>query len=391
MGRRDLRRPGVGRRSLLLLAAALAACVSKPPPPVAANARLVLAPVAFADVPGWSEDNPAEALPALKASCMRLAALAPESPIGPGAIAGRGRDWAAACREVAAMPADSTTARAFFEGYFRAYRLADAATGNAAFLTGYYQPEVAGARTQHPGFAVPLYRAPADLVDAPVGDATAGRLVEGKLQPYYSRAEIDSGALAGRGLELVWLADPIDAFFVSVQGSALVGLAEGGVMAIGVAGTNGRPYVAIGRGLVADGQIPADKISLQAIRAWLGAHPDQAKSVMESNPRYVFFREIAAGGPIGSAGVPLTAGRSLAIDPAFLPLGAPIYVDSRDAQGKPLRRLTVAQDSGGAIKGPLRADLFWGAGDGAEAEAGAMQSPGRLYLLLPQSVGTEGG
>ena len=383
----------MGRWSLLLLAAALAACVNAPPPatPPAPSAKLALAPVAFGNLPGWAEDNLAEALPALKASCVKLAALTPDAALGPGGIAGHGRDWIAPCREAAELPADDGAARAFFERNFQAYRLADAATGDRAFLTGYFQPKVPGAQAPRPGFAVPLYRQPDDLVEAPVGEATAGRLVDGKLQPYYSRAEIDAGALAGRGLELVWLADPIDAFFISIQGSALVSLTEGGVMAIGVAGTNGRPYVAIGRGLVARGQIPADKVSLQTIRAWLRAHPGEARSVMESNPRYIFFREIAAGGPVGSAGVALTAGRSLAVDPAFLPMGAPIFIDSSDAHGRPLRRLALAQDSGGAIKGPLRADFYWGAGAAAEAEAGAMQSPGRLYLLLPRSVGSAGG
>ncbi len=362
-----------GRGAALLLSAALAACVSNPPPP-ARGARLILTPVAFADLPGWSEDKLAEVVPAVRASCAKLAALAPDSPVGPGAVVGRGRDWAAPCREIVALPADSAAARSFFERNFRPYRMADVATGDRAFLTGYFQPEVAGARAKRPGFAVPLYRLPSDLA-----------------APTYSRAEIDAGALAGRGLELVWLADPIDAFFVSIQGSAEVSLAEGGVMAIGVAGTNGRPYVAIGRGLVASGEIPADEVSLQTIRAWLRSHPDKARSVMESNPRYVFFRETGAGAPIGSAGVALTPGRSLAVDPAFLPFGAPVYIDSRDAKGQPLRRLAVAEDSGGAIKGPLRADFFWGAGAGAEAEAGAMQSPGRLYLLLPRSVRVAGG
>jgi len=365
-----------GRRSILLLAVALAACVTNPAPrPSAPGARLVLAPVAFADLPGWSEDDLAEALPAISASCARLAALPPDSPVGPDAIAGHGRDWTAPCRAAMALPSgDGVAARGFFKRYFRAFLLADAAGGDGAFLTGYFQPEVAGTRTRRPGFAVPLYRLPPD----PAAQT-------------FSRAEIDAGALAGRGLELVWLADPIDAFFVSIQGSALVSLAEGGVMAIGVAGTNGRTYVAIGRDLIARGEIPADKVSLQTIRAWLRAHPAEARSVMESNPRYVYFREIAAGGPVGSAGVVLTPGRSLAVDPAFLPFGAPIFIDSSDAEGRPLRRLMMAQDSGGAIKGPLRADFYWGAGAAAEAEAGAMKSPGRLYLLLPRSVGSTGG
>jgi membrane-bound lytic murein transglycosylase A len=194
MGRR-----GTGRRPLLLLAAALVACVNNPPLP-GPGARLALAPVAFSDLPGWSEDNLAEALLALKASCGKLATLAPESPMGPGAIAGRGRDWAAACREAAVLPADNAAARKFFERNFRAYRLMDAAIGDRAFLTGYYQPELRGSRAPRPGFTVPLYRLPPDLA-----------------APTYSRSEIDAGALAGRGLELVWLADPIDAFFVSIQ------------------------------------------------------------------------------------------------------------------------------------------------------------------------------
>jgi len=370
MGRQALVREVLGRRSLLLLAAALAACVnSHAPQPSAPGAKLILAPVPYAELPGWSEDDLAQALPALRVSCAKIATLPPDSPEGPGAIGGRGRDWEAPCRAAAVLPDDSAAARRFFERYFQAFRLADAASGDRAFLTGYFQPEVAGARTPRPGFAVPLYSLPPDLV-----------------APTYSRAEIDAGALAGRGLELVWLADPIDAFFVSIQGSAEVALAEGGVMAIGVAGSNGRSYVAIGRDLVARGEIPADKISLQTIRAWLRAHPAEARSVMESNPRYIFFREIPGGGPIGSAGVPLTAGRSLAVDPAFMPMNVPVYVDSSDARGRPLQRLTLAQDSGSAIKGPLRADFYWGAGSAAETEAGAMQSPGRLFMLLPQGM-----
>jgi len=295
--------------------------------------------------------------------------MAPDDPVGPGVLAGHARDWAAFCRQAASLPASDEAVRSFFEAKLTPWRLSDGAGSDRAFLTGYFQPEVAGARAKRPGYPVPLYRLPPD----PAASA-------------YSRAEVDAGALAGRRLELVWLADPIDAFFVSIQGSAEVALAEGGVMAIGVAGSNGRSYVAIGRGLVARGEIPADKISLQTIRAWLRAHPAEARGVMESNPRYIFFREIPGGGPIGSAGVPLTAGRSLAVDPAFMPMNVPIYIDSSDAMGRPLRRLTLAQDSGSAIKGPLRADFYWGAGAAAEAEAGAMQSPGRLFMLLPRGM-----
>ena len=373
----------MGRWTLLLLAAALTACVNQAPPEQTPG--LQLSPVRFADLPGWSQDELGQALPAFQASCARLSTLGPEATVGPGAIAGHGRDWAPLCQEASSL--DPAAARQFFEQRFRPWRLSNAADGDSGLLTGYYQPEVAGSLTRQTGFEVPLYRRPPDLVDASFGAMTAGRLVDGKLEPYYSRAEIDAGALAGRGLELLWLADAIDAFFVSIQGSALVGLPDGRTLRIGVAATNGRTYVAIGRALVASGEIPADQVSLQTIRAWLRAHPAQALSVMESNPRYVFFREVPGAGPVGSAGVPLTPGRSLAVDPAYLAYGLPVYVDSRDVQGRSLQRLTLAQDSGGGIKGPLRADFDWGAGAAAEEEAGAMKSPARFYLLLPAGIG----
>jgi membrane-bound lytic murein transglycosylase A len=292
--------------------------------------------------------------------------------MGTGSLAGRARDWRGPCQEAAAVPVgDENAARTYFESTFRAYELGDAA-GSQGFFTGYYMPRVAGSRLESSAYPVPLYRRPLDLGE----DGSA----------YFSRKEIDSGALAGRGLELVWLASPIDAFFVAVQGSAEVALPDGGAMRIGVAGTNGRAYVAIGRLLAERGEISPDELSLQSVRAWLIAHPEKASGVMEENPRYVFFRELPGVDPVGSAGVPLTAGRSLAVDPRFLPLGAPIYVDTVDWKGVALRRLMVAQDTGGAIKGPLRADVYWGAGSQAEASAGPMKSPGRLFLLLPREL-----
>ncbi len=269
--------------------------------------------------------------------------------------------------QAAQLPAgDDSAARAFFEGAFRAFALSDAG-GSQGFFTGYYLPRVAGSRRAQPGYGVPLYRKPPDPAA-------------------YSRAEIDAGALAGRGLELVWLASPIDAFFVSVQGSAEIALPDGRGMRIGVAATNGRGYVAIGRILIERGEIPAEQMSLQSLRAWLLAHPGEARALMEQNPRYVFFRELPGADTIGSQGAALTPGRSLAVDPAFLPLGAPIYVETTDGQGNAMRRLMVAQDTGGAIKGPLRADVYWGGGPEAEALAGPMKSPGRLFLLLPIGV-----
>lgn len=364
-------RPGLGTGRLAgLLLLALGACAEPSPPP--AGPALTLSPVDVAALPGWMEDRQSEALAALLRSCGPLAGLPPSANLGPEGFAGRAADWQAVCRRAALVPAgEDAAARAFFETWFQAYALGDG-RGGEGLLTGYYVPRVAGARRRSQAFPTPLYRPPPDLAE-----------------PYYRRAEIDAGALAGRGLELVWLA-PIDAFFVSIQGSAEVALAEGSTIRIGVAATNGRGYVAIGRILIERGEIPAEEMSLQRLRAWLAEHPAEAQGLMELNPRYVFFRELPGPDPIGSEGVALTTGRSLAVDPAYLPLGAPVYVDTRDGMGGALRRLMLAQDTGGGIKGPLRADVYWGGTAEAEALAGPMKSPGRLYLLLPRGLAPAG-
>ena len=361
----------------LLLLAGLSACGSSTPPsptipPIGGPAALQLQPVSFTEIPGWAEDDQSAALLAFRQSCRRILALAPSAALPPAGLAGRSQDWQTLCRQAGRLPAgDEGAARRFFEGAFQAYALSDAG-GSQGLFTGYYLPLVAGSRTPKPGYQAPLYRAPPD-------------------PGAYSRREIDAGALAGKGLELVWLASPIDAFFVSVQGSAEVALSDGRSMRVGVAATNGRGYVAIGRILIDRGEIPAEQMSLQTLRAWLLAHPGEAQGLMEQNPRYVFFRELpnvgpTGGDPIGSQGAPLTAGRSLAVDAAFLPLGAPIFIETTDGTGAALRRLMVAQDTGGAIKGPLRADVYWGGGPDSEALAGPMKSPGRLFLLLPRTV-----
>jgi membrane-bound lytic murein transglycosylase A len=219
------------------------------------------------------------------------------------------------------------------------------------------------------------------------GERIVGRVAEGELVPYYSRAEIDGGALDGRNLELLWATDPVDVFFLHVQGSGRVRLPDGAARRIGFAATNGLDFYAIGRALLDEGQISREQASMQAIRDWLRAHPDRAAEVMQRNARYVFFRWIEGDGPIGSQGVALTPGRSLAVDPAFLPLGVPVFLDTTwPGSDRPLRRLMVAQDTGGAIKGPIRGDVFWGAGEAALAQAGRMKQDGRLYLLLPKAV-----
>jgi membrane-bound lytic murein transglycosylase A len=275
------------------------------------------------------------------------------------------------------------------------FRLADNDDASGLF-TGYYEVELHGSRRRSAHYAVPLLLRPPDLVMVELGlfrpdwrgQRIAGRVEHGQLRPYPTRAAIEDGALAHRGLEFLWVDDPVDAFFVQIQGSGRVVLDDGSVAQIGYDGQNGRPYVPIGRVLADRGALPRDAVTMQSIRAWLAAHPDQAQGVMNANPSYVFFRQLQGDGPIGAEGVALTPGRSLAVDRAFLPLGVPLWLDLADpaAPGGHLRRLVVAQDTGGAIRGPVRGDLFWGYGDKAAARAGMMKDRGSYYMLLPRAV-----
>ncbi len=352
----------------------------------------ILKPVFFADLPGWTGDRHAEALSALLRSCTKPIRYPTQAKGGTERF-GRAEDWRSVCREAAGIPVgDDAAARTFFERRFRPFQ-ALGEDGEAGLITGYYEPELAGARRRSDAYQVPLYTRPGDLVTvnlsefgSGLGDERlAGRVENGRLRPYHSRARIVDGALAGEGTEIVWVADPIAAFFLQIQGSGRIRLPDGEIVRLGYAATNGRPYTAIGRVLVAEGALAREEVSLQSIRAWLHANPDQQRRVMDRNESYVFFREVPGEGPIGTHGVPLTPGRSLAVDFRLMPLGVPLWIDTVDPLdiGRPLRRLVVAQDTGGAIRGAVRGDLFWGAGQEAEERAGRMRSPGRYYVLLP--------
>ncbi len=400
-------RPLAGRCRLLRLTLGLAGLLGlvscAPPPPVTPG--LGLEPVGFDRLEGWRADDPSAALAAFRRSCGRLRTQAASDPMGPDPALGRVGDWLPACAAADDLPnpGSAATARAFFETWFRPYRVSDHGEP-AGLFTGYYEPVLHGSR--HPGgrYRVPLHAPPADLLRIDLGRfnpklagyAIWGRVADGELVPYYTRAEIDDGALAGRDLELLWVDDPIAKFFLQIQGSGQVRLDDGEVVRVGYAAQNGRPYRAIGRDLIEIGAISRDRVSLQTIRAWLSAHPADATTIMEHDPAYIFFQEhpeLAAGdGPLGTAGVPLTAGRSLAVDRRYLPLGAPVWLETsaprpdRPEAEVPLRRLMIAQDTGGAIKGVVRGDVFWGAGAPAEAIAGRMQSQGRLALFLPKAL-----
>jgi membrane-bound lytic murein transglycosylase A len=393
--------------AVLLLAATLAACERKPaeqpPPPEppaaepAADPALQLTRAAFIDLPGWSADDPAAALPALRRSCDRLLRRPNDASVGRDGRGGTVGDWQAPCAAVDAVDAgDPAAVRAVLERHFVPFATADGAGDREGLFTGYYEATLNGARTRHGPYQHPIHAKPDDLVRADLGRfqpeldnrRVLGRVADGRLVPYYTRAEIDDGALAGRaGQPLLWADDPVDVFFLHVQGSGTVRLADGGTQRVGFAASNGHPFTAIGRELIRSGALDGQSMSMQAIRDWLRANPDQADPLMRKNARYIFFREIDGPGPIGAQGVPLTAGRSLAVDPAFVPLGVPVFLaTTHPSTGKPLHRLMVAQDTGSAIKGPIRGDFYWGTGDAALAHAGRMKHAGRTWLLLPRAV-----
>jgi len=372
---------------------------------VPAEDRLVLEPASFADLPGWQEDAVEEAVPALLRSCERITPLQDDAPVDDEPFAGKAGDWRPAC--VAAKdlpPGDRAAARRFFESRFRPWSARNNDNPFGLF-TGYYEAQLNGSRKRGGKYTVPIYMRPPELVmvdlgrfrDDFEGKRIAGKVVDGDLVPFPDRHQIETGALAGRKLEIVWVDDPIDAFFLHVQGSGRVKLAEGGELRIGYAAQNGRPYTAIARELIDRGAFPREQASMQAIRAWLEAHPDQLRPVLDKDASYIFFQVIKGDGPLGAEGVPLTPGRSLAVDLKYMPLGVPLWLvcgapaPHEGAPDRKMERLMMAQDTGGAIRGPVRGDFFWGSGDDAEATAGRMKHRGRYWLLLPKSVTLHGG
>ena len=292
----------------------------------------------------------------------------------------RPSDWTGVCAEAATLAPEH--AAGFFFHRFDWVRVGD----GRAFATGYYEPELAGSRVRAPGYEVPIYRTPPDLTRCTRADGGSGR---GRIDPrsgqcvlYFTRGEIEDGALANRGLELAWAADPIDLFFLQIQGSGRLTLPDGGVMRIGYDNQNGREYVAIGRVLRERGILQPGAAGMKEIIAWMRANPEQGRALMRENLSYVFFRELS-GPPLGSLGLPVSERATVAVDPVFVPYGAPVFLtlDRAEANG-----LWVAQDTGGAIKGANRFDTFWGAGVQATAIAGGMSASGDALILIPKGV-----
>lgn len=325
------------------------------------------------------QEGAERALAAYRLSCASLQRRTDSTGLTQGA------DWAESCRAAASWPARD--ARNFFIRYFETVQVGD----GKAFATGYYEPEIHGCRERRPGCEVPIYGVPTDLIDVDLGlfsDDLKGKKIRGRVEgrnfvPYFDRTAIEEGKLQGRAPVIAYANDPVEIFFLQVQGSGRLRLPDGGVMRIGYAGQNGRDYTGIGKLMRDRGLLGPGQASMQGIMAYLRQDPEEGRAIMRENKSFVFFKELTGPGPLGAMGLPVTGWTSAAVDPKFVPLGAPAFLsmDRTDATG-----LWVAQDTGGAIKGANRFDTFWGAGDDARAIAGGMSARGTAWLLLPKGV-----
>ena len=351
-----------------------------PAPPVELRGRLDPAP--WSELPDWGADSLRPSLDAFARSCTVLAE--------------RG-EWKAACEAALALPAtasESDIAR-FFQSSFDPYRVVNPDDSTTGTITGYYEPLLHGSRTRTRRYRYPIYAAPPDLLTIDLASVypelkhrrLRGRLEGNRVVPYFSREDIDANPTPLRGLELAWVDDPIEAFFLHIQGSGQIELPDHTRIRVGYADQNGHPFRSLGALLIRRGEITPQRASMQGIKDWARRHPRKVSEYLDANPSYVFFRELPGDlpGPIGALGVPLTPERSIAVDSRVIPLGAPVYLaTTRPNTDVPLERLMVAQDTGGAIFGAVRADFYWGFGDAAGEEAGKMRQSGRMWVLLPK-------
>jgi len=365
-------------------------------PPAEAPPQLVLEPAEFKALPGWRADVLSDALAAFLASCPAIAAKPADQPLGYLPEQGTMGDLTKICAEARTLNTKSTAQLQFFiERSFRPFHVRDGQKRDGKF-TGYYEPLLRGSFQPNARYRYPVYARPRDIVVVELGmfdpdrkgEQLAGRLVDDRLLPYFDRREILEGALQGRQLELLWVDSAVDLFFLHVQGSGRILLPDGSHVRLAFSGRNGHRYSSIGRELVAQGVMKVEDVTMPSLRAWMTANPLAAEQLMLKNRSFIFFRVEKDEVVKGAMGVPLTAGRSLAVDPKYVPLGLPIWLVTTDPldpkNEKPLTRMVVAQDMGSAIKGVVRGDLFWGFGAEAEARAGLMNEGGGYYLLLPR-------
>ena len=359
--------------------------VTRPPVliPTPATAYPTLKPVEWNTLAAWQGDTTSEAWGAFLLGCSTLK---------------KQSAWQAACNDAAALPApDDAAARAFFEQRFQLHQATQEDGSAEGLVTGYYEPLLKGDRVRTERARYPLYAVPADLVTVDLASVhpelknlrLRGRLVGNKLVPYPTRKDIEAAAHGNgfKGKPIAWTEDPVDLFFLQIQGSGRIELPDGSHMRVGYADQNGHPYKSIGKLLVERGELKLEQASMQGIKNWGMQNPDKLPELLASNPSFVFFRELPNGlsGPLGALGIPLTGGRSIAVDPRFIPLGAPVFLATTQPNSTlPLNKLVMAQDTGGAIRGGVRADVFWGFGDAAGELAGRMKQRGMMWVLLPK-------
>ena len=355
-------------------------CAQCPPAAVTPPRVAHYEPVAFEALPGWASAALVPSLRAFQRGCARIASTHALRP---------------ACDKAATVRAeDEAAARAYFEAEFAAHAVVSPERSADGLITGYYEPILAGSRSRTERFRLPVYGPPEDLVAVDLASQhpelrnlrLRGRVEGRKLVPYWSRAEIDRRAADFPAPVLAWVADPVELFFLQIQGSGQIELESGNRMRVGYADQNGHPYRSLGRHLVDRGELKLEQASMQGIKAWALANPAKLQEALDANPSYVFFRELPADGdPVGALGAPLSPGYSIAVDPRFVPLGAPVYLATTfPLSTRALERLVAAQDTGGAIRGAVRADFFWGSGEEAGTLAGRMRQTGRLWLLWPK-------
>lgn len=382
------------KRLSFVMIALLAGCATPTPPcpptpacppcpgvAVVKPAEKPLQPATWGDLPGWREDHVQQVFEAFRASC----AVLNKRPL-----------WQGVCAAAdTVVPTDDDGVRAWFEDQFRPWALVNPDGSRDGLITGYYEPVIHASRTRQPPYVYPLFGPPADLIDVDLADVypelkhmrLRGRLDGRRLVPYFSRGEWVGEEAKRADQALLWGDDAIDLFFMEIQGSGQVQLDDGSRIRVSYADQNGLPYRSVGRWLIDQGELKPGQASMQGIRAWAEAHPDRLQEMLDTNPSLVFFRELPleGSGPPGALGVPLTPERSIAVDPRQVTLGAPVYLDTtRPNDSAPLERLMLAQDTGGAVRGVVRADFYWGSGNDAGSQAGRMRQQGRMWVLMPK-------
>ncbi len=341
-----------------------------------------LQPASWIELPEWGRESLRDSLVAFVRGCSALA----KQPA-----------WQPVCADAAALPPDSSDRdiAAFFESRFDPHQVINADESTSGMVTGYYEPLLRGSRTRTSRYRYPIYAVPQDLLVIDLSGVypdlkhkrLRGRIEGNRVVPYLARGDIDAEPAPLKGLEIAWVDDAVELFFLHIQGSGQVQLENGERVRVGYADQNGHPFRSLGRLLIQRGELPPERASMQGIKDWARRHPGKVQRFMNENPSFVFFRELPGDlpGPIGSLGVPLTAERSIAVDPRVIPLGVPVYLATTWPNSpQPLNRLMVAQDTGGAINGGVRADFFWGFGDSAGSQAGKMRQAGRMWVLLPK-------